>query len=307
MRWAAIGVSLIFCAGALADASLPSDRRGTATGKPRYDGVWGSSGRDLYVVGGQGTILHSSNGGATWKPQASGTTAHLHDVWGSGPNDVYAVGDAGTILHTADRGRTWRKIETGVPVTLNDCWGSSANDVYAVGAAGFILHSTDGGATFRLQRVPVRVDNIAHVHGSGPDDVYVATSSAGVFHSVDRGETWRRFGVPNGAEAVWARNPNEVWIAGHRGYVVRSTDGGATFQYYRTGILSDLNGIAPAGPDSVVVVGTEGAILRFEPEGARDKWRDESLTPSPLLVDVFTTDDKLFVVGDGALLLQRHL
>jgi hypothetical protein len=52
------------------------------------NGVWGSGATDVFAVGAGGTILHSSDGGATGTLQASGTTQTLNGVWGSGPNDV---------------------------------------------------------------------------------------------------------------------------------------------------------------------------------------------------------------------------
>jgi hypothetical protein len=63
-------------------------------------GVWGSSGSDVFAVGGSGTILHY--GGSTWSPMTSGTTNPLSGVWGSSSTDVFAVGATqvgGTILH----------------------------------------------------------------------------------------------------------------------------------------------------------------------------------------------------------------
>ena len=54
--------------------------------------MWGSGPNDVFAVGANGTILHSTNDGASWHAQTSGTTQTLYGVWGSGPNDVFAVG-----------------------------------------------------------------------------------------------------------------------------------------------------------------------------------------------------------------------
>jgi hypothetical protein len=68
---------------------------------PLY-GVWGSSGSDVFAVGGGGTILHYN--GFIWSSMASGTTNGLRDVWGSSESDVFAVGEGGTILHYGGEG-----------------------------------------------------------------------------------------------------------------------------------------------------------------------------------------------------------
>jgi photosystem II stability/assembly factor-like uncharacterized protein len=78
------------------------------------NGIWtqlnNPSGQSLYsvfflnqkegwIVGNVGTILHSTDGGATWTPQTSGTIAMLRDVFFTSPTNGYAVGNNGTILH----------------------------------------------------------------------------------------------------------------------------------------------------------------------------------------------------------------
>jgi hypothetical protein len=59
--------------------------------------VWGSSGRDVFAVGFDGTILHYD--GAAWSVMSSSIDRDLRGVWGSTGCDVFAVGYAGTILH----------------------------------------------------------------------------------------------------------------------------------------------------------------------------------------------------------------
>jgi hypothetical protein len=53
---------------------------------------------NIFVVGDNGTILHSSDG-SSWSPQASGTTNDLLAVWAVSANDVFSVGEGETILH----------------------------------------------------------------------------------------------------------------------------------------------------------------------------------------------------------------
>ena len=52
--------------------------------------VWGSSGSDVFAVGGGGTILHYD--GSSWSGMSSGTSNGLAGVWGSSGSDVFAVG-----------------------------------------------------------------------------------------------------------------------------------------------------------------------------------------------------------------------
>src|SRR5256714_15681322 len=67
-----------------------------------------------FVVADTGTILKSTDAGATWLPLTSGTTATLHGIYFFDPNEGVAVGDSGTILRTTDGGAAWQSIASGV-------------------------------------------------------------------------------------------------------------------------------------------------------------------------------------------------
>src|SRR5207245_3944525 len=60
-------------------------------------GAAGASG-DLWAVGQSGTIVLSSDGGATWTQQTSPTTQTLQSADGCSTTDLFAVGGTATII-----------------------------------------------------------------------------------------------------------------------------------------------------------------------------------------------------------------
>jgi photosystem II stability/assembly factor-like uncharacterized protein len=64
-----------------------------------------------FVVGDAGTILKTTDAGATWAPLTSGTTSALHDVYLFNPSEGVAVGDGGLILRTTDGGAVWQSCQ----------------------------------------------------------------------------------------------------------------------------------------------------------------------------------------------------
>src|SRR2546429_9169523 len=62
-----------------------------------------------FVVGDTGTILKSSDAGATWTPLTSGTSNPLHGVDLLDPNEGVPVGDSRPIPRTTDRSAAWRR------------------------------------------------------------------------------------------------------------------------------------------------------------------------------------------------------
>ncbi len=100
-----------------------------------------STGGKLVLVGWVGYVLTSSDGGATWASQNSGTANQLYSVVWTGTLLV-AAGEAGTVLTSPD-GVTWTSQNSG---TANDLlslvW--TGTRLVAVGEAGTILTSSNG-------------------------------------------------------------------------------------------------------------------------------------------------------------------
>src|SRR6266576_5057128 len=67
-----------------------------------------------FVVGDAGTILKTTDAGATWAPLTSGTTNALYGVYFFDTSHGVAVGDQGLILRTTDGGNSWQTITSGV-------------------------------------------------------------------------------------------------------------------------------------------------------------------------------------------------
>ena len=61
-------------------------------------------GKTVIAVGDAGTILRTTDGGASWRRQFSGTANHLYGVSFTDANTGTAVGEGGTILRTTTGG-----------------------------------------------------------------------------------------------------------------------------------------------------------------------------------------------------------
>jgi hypothetical protein len=147
--------------------------------------VWGSSGRDVFAVGG----LVSHYDGTTWSNQNSGNCrldSVLSGVWGSGPADVYAVGYAGCFQCSASGtgfidhydGTSWTRQLTSTE-HINAVWGASSAEVVAVGSNGLILHYD--GMRWRRE-LSGTTEPIVAVSGSSARDVWAITVGGRVLH-----------------------------------------------------------------------------------------------------------------------------
>jgi len=63
--------------------------------------------KKVWIAGKGGLIAHSSDGGATWNRQSTGTNDWLGSVHFTDVNNGWAVGALGTIIHTSYGGDSW--------------------------------------------------------------------------------------------------------------------------------------------------------------------------------------------------------
>ncbi len=93
-----------------------------------------------WAVGAEGQIFVTRNGGRTWTPQASNTTADLLDVKFLDRLEGWAAGAVGTLLHTTDGGARWEIVPSGTTHALERlCFVGRARG-WAVGFGGTILN-----------------------------------------------------------------------------------------------------------------------------------------------------------------------
>ena len=98
----------------------------------------------IVAVGDGGIILRSSDGGATWTLQASGTIEFLLGVSFVDADTRTAVG-VGTILRTTNGGATWTPQASPTRNVLQGVSFVGASIGTVVGKGGAILRTTTGG------------------------------------------------------------------------------------------------------------------------------------------------------------------
>lgn len=94
-----------------------------------------------WAVGDRGTILHSTDDGATWTTQtAPNSYVNFYGVLAISSTAIYAVGSQSTIIFSNDAGANWRTIESKPGLnTYTGISGSSTSVIYAVRSDGNIV------------------------------------------------------------------------------------------------------------------------------------------------------------------------
>lgn len=105
--------------------------------------VWGVSG-SVYAGMSGGTLIHSTDNGATWTQQTISTTSRIWGIYGTSASDVFVV-ETTNIWHSIGDG-TWVRVNRSTATHTTVAWAADRDNVY-VAAANEVIKLNAGFAT----------------------------------------------------------------------------------------------------------------------------------------------------------------
>jgi membrane protein len=188
-------------------------------------------GKNGWVVGRDGVILSTTNGGSSWLIEKLGslnfTNIHMLNA-----KKGFLVTDNGLLLTTEDGAKSWNVKEWGD-------YSSRWNDIafqgetgIIVGDKGTILFTKNGGkdwlmAVINEAKRKNRYVNLNSVAFADAANIWIVGDQGMVLASSNKGENWiSKHFQENDYFAVHFINRNTGIIAGENGVIVRTEDGG---------------------------------------------------------------------------------
>ncbi len=233
------------------------------------------AGPRVVAVGQRGHIVYSDDAGKSWSQAEVPVSSDLVAVTFPTPQAGWAAGHDGVILHSEDAGRTWQRQRDGRPDAaenpLLDIWFEDARTGYAVGAFGLLLRTTDAGAHW--ESLETAVDNPRHLHLYAVrrigNEIYIA-GEQGLLLKLDRAiERFSAIESPyKGTFFGLTGDARAVLAYGLRGNVVRSADGGRTWQSLNTGVPVGLTASTIDAKGRIVLASQTGHVLASADGGA---------------------------------------
>ena len=196
-------------------------------------------------------------------------TSPLMDVWFLDENRGWAVGAFGTLLTTDDGGQRWvgqpDLVDNPDEFHLNSITGDGTNRVFIAGEGGVMYRSLDGGDSWETLEPFYEGSWFGLIYSAPHDALLVFGLQGNLYRSNDFGETWEavpgdtRVGLAGGSAS---ENGNIVLVGGV-GTVLRSKDGGLTFQ---RDMMPDRLSLSSAmqSDGQLVLVGQGGAKVLQE-------------------------------------------
>lgn len=235
--------------------------------------IYFSDANNGYAVGSSGALLRSTDAGNTWdslivetdttptppvivfvdtnwvlQPQV--TYADLKSICFPNSNTGFIAGSEGTILKTINKGNTWVPQTTPTQNTLNSVYFIDATSGYAVGNEGTILKTVNAGGIWTEQPIDNPI-NLYSVYFINRDTGYAVGHSGSIL-------------------AVY-QNGFPVGVGGR---ILKTTDGGATWNSKAPSGASMLSSVYFTSTDTGYAVGSYGA--RFKTEDGGTTWINKS-------------------------------
>ncbi|MCW5200310.1 hypothetical protein VU07_00615 [Desulfobulbus sp. F4] len=229
------------------------------------------------IVGGSGTILTTTDGGAAWIKRESGTDVTLRGVAAIGSKHIWAVGDDGTIVYSVDGGDSFTVTQPSITTELfESVFFVDPDNGWVVGSNGTILATKDGGSMWNDQ-TKNNTYGLNHVVFLDDKVTGWAVGNGVILHTTDGGGTWniqhetpaQLFEVAfpdamNGYAVGRVFNDDGISSIGK---ILITKDGGTTWNETiwlddSGNPVSSFFGVSFVDADTGWAVGTEDTILR---------------------------------------------
>lgn len=256
---------------------------------------------------------------------------------------LVAVGERGIVLLSDDAGINWRQAKVPVSVSLTAVQFVDAEQGWAVGHLGVVLHSRDGGETWEKQLDGERAIALAmqvaerdadepggasqltqarHMLADGPDkpflDLYFIDRLHGyvvgaynqIYRTDDGGRSWqpwmRHVDNPQGLNLYGVRGVGkDLLLAGERGLLLRSSDGGQAFHALNSPYEGSFFGLLGTRDGALIAYGLRGNAWWSDDRG--NSWRRlETAIESTLAAALELRDGSLLLASQGGEFLFSH-
>src|SRR5262245_62145595 len=268
--------------------------------------LWGvfflPDGRNGWAVGDAGTIVHTTDAGASWSVQVSSTSFSLRAVWFTSDQVGYAAGYGGTVMKTQNGGTSWTRLLTGATANFNDVTFADSERGWAVGANGIIARTTDAGATW-TKTFPT-AQELQGVSFSDSSTGWAVGQGGVITGTRDGGRSWYVVSpvTANALYSVWRRSDKEAWAGGAAGVnpFTSATVDSLQWNLGTFGASNTIHGLMMGTSLIGYAVGTNGQGLILKTIDGASNWSPQIANSAQDLNDVWFVDPlRGWAVGTG--------
>jgi photosystem II stability/assembly factor-like uncharacterized protein len=241
---------------------------------------------EAWVAGNHGTLLYTSDAGATWRPQAVPTTADLRAVATQDLGPVFVAGN-GALLASTDTGASWVALTDDGTGFRSIAAAQGADTVIAVSEDGGLWSVDHAGSKFSLTRRG-QLAGARAVAVSPDGQTVIVAGDAMVARSADGGRTFQPLASPEAVrfDDVRVDESGEAIAVGSGGAIARiGADGAIAIQHFGSANLHALHIAESEDGDAIGMAGGDGGELWITRDSGHAWTRGPSAGQTVLGVD----------------------
>ncbi|MEK6280151.1 MAG: YCF48-related protein [Acidobacteriota bacterium] len=274
-----------------------------------------------WAAGSRGTLLLTTDGGATWRAKSQPTVDAIRDIHFIDKYNGFLVCERNIydlksneeprayLMKTSDGGEQWNRVNlrgANADVRLMRAIFNNTGHGWAFGEGGALYTTEDAGDTWNRLQAPTRYLLLGGTFIDQNNGWLVGAGST-ILRTSDGGQTWNHSRLPNTSSLRFNStsfvNERLGWAVGSGGVIYRTVNGGRSWQAQNSGVTADLLDVKFLDAVEGWAVGTEGTVVHTNNGGLR--WTAErSGTPHTLERIFFTDRTHGWAVGFGGTIIK---
>ncbi len=221
---------------------------------------------NIYVIGDDGNMIKSVDGGSTWKQEFLGIHQQFRSLAAPGNELLYAGGMFGLLAKSSNGGDSWQFLKSSVTENINSVLFKDPKDGWAASDGGTISFTSNGGSSWS----PVKVSgalNITALCLTGRA-VIAGDDNGTIFISGDDGKSWKSAGFKSNLRInrLMRKGDNEIYGVCNNGVIIHSADGGSSWSSFQVYTVAGLYAISYSDKFGFYAAG-EGGLMFHSREG----------------------------------------
>lgn len=253
--------------------------------------------RRILVVGDYGTVLSTTDQGASWQRTRLPTRASLLSVAACDDGRFIAIDSVRTAWISDTEGGDWRKHPLDTRENLMSATCDPRGRFWITASYSTLLSSDDRGESWHAQSQDEDMQ-FTHIQWLDADRAVVTGEFGSLYRTADGGASWQRGDdIPNEfyPMAAYFKSLDEGWVGGLSGTILHTVDGGAHWTRQPVASHAPIYSLIANG-ERLYAAGDNGTLLRLA-EGRWDAVPDLPRIFSYLITAVPVNDHELLVTG----------
>lgn len=253
------------------------------------------AGDEGWIAGEPSIVLHTKDEGKTWFqiPLSSKLPGSPSEIAALGADSAEMATTIGAIYRTEDGGKNWKSMVQEAVGVFRNLERSPDGKYVAVSAKGNFYSTWAPGDN---QWQPLNRNSSRRVENMGftsDGNLWmIARGGQLQFSDPQKPDEWQKpvypeFSTSWGLLDLAYRTPNEIWVSGGSGNLLRSTDGGKTWEKDRSveDIPSNFYKIEFFTPEKGFIIGQRGILLKYQGNKQLSVIREQGTNWERLSVD----------------------